>query len=68
MKIKLISDRLAEEGLRMEIDIMPPVEFPGCLVSCPSEGDNWMYVNRYPEGNGWCVQLRVSYTQLSFVF
>nr|DAO20662.1 MAG TPA: DNA damage inducible protein-like protein [Caudoviricetes sp.] len=27
MKIKLISDRLAEEGLRMEIDIMPPMEF-----------------------------------------
>lgn len=33
-------------------------EFPGCLVSCPSEGDNWMYVNRYPEGDGWSVQLR----------
>lgn len=27
MKINLISDRIAEEGLRMEVDVMPPIEF-----------------------------------------
>lgn len=40
MKIKLISDRLAEEGLRMEIDIMPPyyVYFTYYLLSITKVG------------------------------
>ena len=27
MKIDLITDHLGEEGMRMEVDVMPPVEF-----------------------------------------
>lgn len=27
MKINLLSDHMAEEGLRMDIDVMPPIEF-----------------------------------------